>query len=120
MKTFEFDIDIGIVLNNSKSFVVLDDLEALVNKIEQRLQFFLAEWFLDITQGIAYFQQIFENPVDPGLIVSLINDDISKEPDVTQIKGVSIQYDSLLRSFSYSSTIDTSFGTTQISGGVQI
>jgi len=120
MRTIAFDPEIGMIVNSAKAIDMLTDLDALVSKIEQRLRFFLEEWFLDTTVGIAYFQEIFEKPVDPALIISLINADINLEKEVASIQGASFEFDRTTRQFSYSATIISSYGVAQISSGIVV
>ena len=120
MRTLQFNNTAGLILDASNSLIVLTDLEALVNKIEQRMKFFSEEWFLNTTTGIPYFQQIFEKPVDPSLIISLINDDIVQEPDVISVSESSMDFDRQNRTFQYSATVNTIYGSSTVESGVTI
>jgi hypothetical protein len=120
LKTLQFDPKIGLVVSNEKSLVVLTDLDALVNKVEQRLQFFLEEWFLDTSAGVPYLQQIFTKPVDAGLIVNLISGEISKEKDVTQVQNAQIEFDKENRKFIYSANITTVYGNAVVTTGESV
>jgi len=120
MRTLKFDTTIGLILDTTDTIVLLTDLDALASKIEQRLRFFLGEWFLNTQAGIPYFQEIFEKPVDASLIVSLINADIVQEPDVESVQDTSIDYNRDARSFKYNANVVTIYGTSAISTGVTI
>lgn len=117
LRTLSFSPSIGLDISSDKSIIILTDLDALVNKIEQRLQFFLEEWFLDTTAGVPYLQQIFTKPVDAGLIVNIISDEISKEKDVEQVQNASIDFDKENRNFFYTANISTVYGNATVSAG---
>ena len=121
MRTFSFNATIGLLLDDTgTTLVLLTDLEALVSKITQRLQFFLGEWFLNTTIGVPYFQHIFEKPVDPSLIVILLNDQITQEPDVETVDEASIEFNREQRTFSYSAVVTTIYGTAPVSTSVTV
>ncbi len=120
MRTLAFDNITGLQLSSDKSLIILTDLNSLVSKIQQRLRFLFGEWFLNTTVGVTYFQQIFRKPVDPSLIVSVLNSEILKEPDVQTVTDSSIDFDQSNRIFNYSARVETTFGTTTLSEEVTI
>ena len=120
MRIFDFDPSIGLIVGSNKQLTILTDLDALKCKVEQRLRFFLGEWFLNTSDGIPYFQQIFEKPVNDGLIISLINNDLIQETDITSIDDVSIDFDRMNRNFTYTATIVSTYGTTSVSSGITV
>jgi len=120
MSSIAFENGTGIVLNTVNSFTIFNDLDELVNKILQRLQFFQAEWFLNTSLGVPYFQEIFSGPVDAGLIVNTLNNEISKESAVTLITDVKIDYNKQTREFAYAATIDTIYGSADINSTIEV
>ena len=114
MKTLAFDPKIVMLLNSKNQIILQSDLDALVNKVKQRLNFFLGEWFINTDVGIAYFQEILRQPVDPALIVTIINSDLLQEIDILSIEGVSIEFDKEGGAFTYSATIVTVYGEANI------
>lgn len=114
MRTFAFSPTFGLIVDETDNFVTLSGLDALVQKVQNRLRFFLGEWFLNTTVGVPYFQEVFQKPVDPSLIVSIINTEIYKEQDVTEISDINFTYDSALRTFSYSAFIVSIYGSSQL------
>lgn len=115
MRSLSFDKDTGLIINSDDNLSIVTDLNALVQKIEQRLRFFLTEWFLDTSQGVAYFQEIFEKPENDTLIVNLLNAEILKESDVNSVSDATIDYDITNRNFSYSATVNTIYGSSTVS-----
>lgn len=115
MRTLASDNINGLLLSTTKSLFLNQDLDALRDKVTQRLRFFLGEWFLDTTQGVPYLQQIFATTTNTSLIVSILNNEILKESDVTSIESSSNEYNSVTREFFYSATLNTIYGTTTVS-----
>ena len=109
---FEFTTDGGLTVKN--------DVEGLEQKIVTRLNIFLSEWFLEIEGGVPYFETdgnniaIFSKPIDRGTAAAIINKEIFKEKEVTNIKDVSASLDPQTRVFSYSSRIETIHGDINI------
>jgi hypothetical protein len=110
MKTLNFPID----TDKFGNIIIASGLEALRQKINQKLSLFQGTWFLDITAGVPYLTDILTIPIDAGLIASLINSAILEEKEVTEIGSVSIDYDADLRKFKYAANIYTIYGQTEI------
>jgi len=114
MRTLSFNNITGLnVVNND--LIVITGINALKEKLEERLRFFLGEWFLDTTQGVPYLQEIFEKPVDTGLITSILTGEISKEEDVISVNETQALFEKDTRQFTYSATVETSFGSLSLS-----
>jgi hypothetical protein len=118
MKTFNFDYNVGLVVSSIQTLTLLTDLEALVSKIYQRLRFLKGEWFLNTTLGIAYRSQLAKPPINPALIANIIREEVGKESDVTDVKDLSIEFNSLTRAFSYEFSVDTIYGSSFLVGTV--
>lgn len=85
---------------------------AIQQDLQQTLQVWLGEWFLDTTVGIAYRQQILvKNPN-----MSIVQDDIINAatgvPGIVQVIDVSFNYSATNRSLSVSVVAQTSTGQT--------
>jgi hypothetical protein len=109
MRTFNFPIGI----DDNGEIVVINGLDALRQKIQQRLQFFKGSWILDTNRGVPWLQDILKIPIDDGLAASIINSEILKEPDVVSINEVVTDID-INRKLSYSAKISTVYGETEV------
>lgn len=84
-------------LSETGDFILTSGSEAVAQDLMQRLQFFLGEWFLDVTLGIPYFEQIFvKNPNLPNLEALLINQILST-PGVIRLNSFTLDPDFSLR-----------------------
>ena len=108
MRNWEFPIE----LDANGEIVVLEDLEALRLKVNERLSLFKGTWILDVNAGVPYLQDIMKKPVDPGMAASILNNEILKEEEVTSIGEVETDLDPDTRVFTYTATINTIYGTT--------
>jgi len=96
-------------LDPSGNIKIITGLESLAENIDQRLKLFRGKWFLDITAGVPYLQDILKKPVDPGLVAAIINAEILKEPEVVGLGEVSADFNPNTREFSYSAMINHIF-----------
>ena len=110
MRTLNFPLS----LDGNGLIIVINGLEALRQKIDQRLALFKGTWILNINAGVPYLQDIIKKPVDPGLAASILNNEILKESEVLKINDVSVSLDAETRKFSYSASLQTIYGPTEV------
>ena len=110
MRTLNFPLSI----DGHGDLVTVTGLEALRQKINQRLSLFKGSWFLDTTAGVPYFQEIIKKPVDPGLVASILNQEILKESEVLDIGEVEADFDPETRKFNYKATPKTIYGSIEV------
>jgi len=78
---------------------ILRGVPAIAQRIRVRLQFFLAEWFLDLRQGLPYFQAILVKNPDIGLIKSIFRRAILQTPGVLAIAKLEASLNRATRTF---------------------
>ena len=110
MRTLSFPLTI----DGNGELIIVEGLEALRQKINQRLSLFKGSWFLDITAGVPYMQEILKKPVDPGLVASIFNEEILKEPEILSIGAVEASLDLETRKFNYKATPKTIYGPIEV------
>ena len=110
MKNLKFPFE----LDANGEWVVLSDLDALKQKINQRLTLFSGSWFLDINRGVPYLTEILTKPVDPGIVASILNSEILKESEVTEINNVTVDLNQETRNLIYSAEVKTIYGSTEV------
>lgn len=86
MTQFKMDDNNDVAIENN-SFVLTENNsdEEIRQRLIQRLKFFLGEWFLDVTEGLPYFQVIFVKGTSPDLIEGAFKDRIIGTPGVTTL-----------------------------------
>lgn len=91
-------------------------LYAVAQAVKTRLLLLKNEWWEDIEDGLPLFQQILGQPgtnKNIAIVDSLIKERIIGTIDVTSIESFSSNYDN--RSYSFTTTINTNYGTTTLS-----
>jgi hypothetical protein len=84
--------------------------------VQTRLLLYLAEWFLDTTDGTPWFQSIVgRHPnTDPN---SFVKQRIIETPNVTSIVSFTGAYDGPSRKYTMTSVINTAYGITTVTIG---
>jgi len=124
MITLAIDDNNDIFLDASGNVAIVDNAESLRQRLLERLQFFLGEWFLDETLGVPYFQQILQSDVDINIVSNIITNEILKESEVIRVEAPVINtttakisqhpvisFDRTTRKFMYSASIVNEFTT---------
>ncbi|MCK5133233.1 MAG: hypothetical protein KAR40_13910 [Candidatus Sabulitectum sp.] len=114
MRTLFFE-DSEFKLSSTGNFVIINGKEGLAERLDQRLKLFRGKYFMDITKGVPYLEDILIKPIDPGLAASILNAEILKEPDVIGIGAVSTDLEGDTRIFKYSATVKSVFGDVEVS-----
>ena len=96
---------------------IVDALPALVQRVEQRLQFWLGTWFLNRHQGVNYRSDVFGQRQFIGLAQQAITDQIlSFEGEVTGVDDITVELDNDTRVMTYLARVSSIYGQTSISG----
>lgn len=98
--------------------VLTDDKEQLVQNLKIRLLFFLGEWFLDITRGVPYFEEILIKNPNQARVESILKQQILETENVNEMLEFNLNYDSLNRVLNLTFKVDTDFGTLEITEGL--
>ena len=118
MKTLAFNFSTpgsrGSFEMPKNNLIFKSELQALVQKVGERLRFFSGEWLLDTEAGIPWLQQILTRPVKDSLVINLINDNLLEEKEITGINVVGYSLNRKNRKFNYRFKIASVFGDSDI------
>ena len=90
------DVDGDIYLvNNRLDFI--NGADEVVQLLRQRLRTFLAEWFLDTTIGVPYFQEIFKKNPSPVSVEAAFKNEILNTPGVLELSEFELDIDTASR-----------------------
>ena len=100
-------LDINIVEGDLQ---IINEIDALVQKIIIKLKFFFAEWYLDTTKGIKYYESILVKNPDINLIENIFKAAIIEEDEITRIVEFKTDYDVVNRLLSIDFIADSIYG----------
>lgn len=78
---------------------VVRGVEAIRLRLTSRLRFFKSEWFLDLRQGMPYYEAVFVKNPDVSLVQSIFRRAILATPGVQSIARMATSFDRGARSF---------------------
>lgn len=78
------------ILIQNNDLVLVDGSQAILQDLLQRLRFFYGEWFLDITLGIDYFNQILVKNPNLGNINAIMINTIVTTPGIQQLNSYNL------------------------------
>lgn len=99
---------------------LIDGLSLMQQRIKQSLWFFLGEWYLDITDGVPYFQSILVKAPDQVTVEGIIKQAILETPDVLELTRFEIEYENAIRKLFISFDCKTSAGGVSISENISL
>lgn len=109
-------VDLKLLTDDHDIYLYNGDLatvageDELVQRIKIKLQFFFAEWFLDTTKGVKYYESILKKNPDVNLVDNIIKATIIEEPEIIDFKEFSSDFDISKREFSVSFVANSTYG----------
>lgn len=110
MQDIELNDDGDLMIRNYDLSLV-EGIDQITQNLAIRLRFFLNDWFLDVTAGIPYYEDIFIKAPNRIRIESVLKDEIVSTDGINEIISFSSEFNSNLRKFSVSFTAETDEGT---------
>lgn len=98
-----------IFLRNGAIAMTTDGAEVMQH-VRSRLLFYRGEWFLDITAGVPYFQEVFVKPANIARVESLIKEEILNTPGVLRLIDFSLDFDATTRLLNATVSAETTYG----------
>jgi hypothetical protein len=98
--------------------VIVEGQEEIKQHVEQRLRTFLNEWFLDLSIGLPYFEEILKKQVNTNGIDSIFIDEILNCPGIVRILDFNIDLAKGSRELTVEGVIQTIEGSVEFSVGV--
>jgi len=95
-------------------FAVVDGLEAVRQRVLQRLRLFRGESFLDAEAGVPYLTDLIGERLPSALAGSIIADQIREVPGVLAVDNVDAQLDPATRQLSVTAEVTADDGTAAV------
>lgn len=113
MRYRKLDADGDYSFGHSSGDFLDNSVEAVAQSILTRLRLFTGEWFLDITKGTPYSEQILGNNTwqvyDQAIKTRILGTQF-----VTRITDYASSFDPVTRALTVSAKVDTAFGSSPI------
>lgn len=104
----------GDLAIEGNDLVIVSTSEQMVQNLKIRLRFFQGEWFLDIAQGLPFYESILvKNPNLPD-IDNIIKAEIIDTEDITELLQYTSDYDPVLRTYSISFKVRSIYGISDL------
>lgn len=110
MSDIALNLDTNDLLLTNGDLSIVDNSDAIQQDLQQSLQLYLGEWFLNTTKGIPYKQQILIKNPNIDLVQADLVSAAMDVPGVTNILDFELNYDSTNRSLSVFIEVQTSNG----------
>jgi hypothetical protein len=81
-------------------FDLVDDTKQIMQNLAIRLRFVLGEWYLDITQGIPYYEEFFRKNPNQIQIESILKQEIVQTRGIVELISFEADFDKRRRIFS--------------------
>lgn len=114
MSDLLLDDEGDLVLENG-DLVLSTGQEAIKQNILQRLRAYKGEWFLNIEDGVPYFQDILKKNPNPRAVDGAFKVAILGTPGVTELTSFDLKYDTVTRGLKLSFSVNTIEGSVDFS-----
>ena len=117
-------VDLLLDLNNE--LVIDGDLQfssgvdAVAQTIRLKLQAFMGEWFIDLTDGVPWYQSILGQKYDQNQLLGILRDPILRVSGVSSIVSLSSIWDPGTRTATISWKVMTKFSDTPVGGTLPV
>lgn len=81
-------------------FHLVDETSQIMQNLSIRLRFILGEWYLDITQGVPYYEEFFIKNPNQIQIESSLKEEIVRTRGIVQLTSFEADFDKRKRIFS--------------------
>ena len=101
--------DLGLV---NGDVVIVDGREQIRQAIFCNFRFFLAEWFLDLREGVPYFQEILIKSPNLETVTAAFRETLLNTPGVQEINKFDLELDGSTRTLRFDFEVSTEDGQT--------
>lgn len=100
MIDFELDPITNDLVFQNFDFSLVDDTKQIMQNLAIRLRFILGEWYLDITQGVPYFEVFFRKAPNQIQIESILKEEIVNTRGILELTSFESDFDQRRRIYS--------------------
>lgn len=100
MIDFQLDQVTNDLVFSDFDFHLIDDTNQIMQNLAIRLRFFLGEWYLDITQGVPYYEVFFKKAPNQIQIESILKQEIVTTRGILELTSFQSDFDQRRRIYS--------------------
>lgn len=100
MADLKLDANGDLEIGPDGDLIIVRGVDAIMQHLRIRLQFFRGEWFLDTRLGIPYYEEVLRKAPDLNVVQSLFREAILTTPGVLSISEFALDYDGVARKLS--------------------
>jgi len=112
---FEYQTTLGrwdlVLEDGAVDLTLVSGTDEIDQRIRHTLRLFKGEWYLDITQGVPYFESILIKGASEAAVGEAIAKALLKNPDVLRIDNMVVAFDKNTRTADVSFIAVTTDGT---------
>jgi hypothetical protein len=99
MATVDFGLDplTGDLAIDGTELLIVEGGDAVAQEVQVRLRWWLGGWFLDLSQGVPYLQEILRKGVTEAIVREVLRTQIELVPDVRSIDVLQVEIDRATR-----------------------
>lgn len=101
-----------LVIGENGDLQLLDGARRVAQQIKVTLLAFLGEWFLDISFGVPYLEDVLVKNPRPAVINALLRAAILDVPNVTRVRSLRLDYNRQARALLVTFDAETTEGLT--------
>jgi len=110
MIDFALDQETNDLIFKNFDFFLFDDTNQIMQNLAIRLRFVLGEWFLDITQGVPYFEVFFKKSPNQIQIESILKQEIVNTRGIIELTAFESSFDQAKRIYYVKFSAKSIFG----------
>ena len=107
---FALDKDTHDLLIEGNELLTVEDVDQIEQNTKIRLRFFSGEWFLNVVEGLPFYQTILVKNLNVPDIDNIIKAKIIDTPEVAELLSYDSSYDAILREYVVNFTYRSVFG----------
>ncbi len=118
MMQIKTDSDGLLDLTDGHQLQLIEDSDALMQAVENRLKTFKGEWFLNEELGLPYFQVFFQKNANSMMVYNAISKEILKIPGVYSLTNAVLSLNSD-RTLDITFDVENKYGVSTYTGAIQ-
>lgn len=107
MSDLKLDLETGDLVLEDGDLLLDSGQEAIQQNLYQRLKCYKGEWFLDLSDGVPYYQDILKKNPNPLTVDAALKTAILGTPGVLELTSFNLNLDTVTRTLYLDFIVDT-------------